>query len=157
MTQEEVDELMKKTSDSRTMVKTEVYHFVSGVEGSGHTEYIVSNKMKVKQGKDEAYTNLEDEIFKPMHQESISRDFRIGWSVWVKWPNPDNEFHYVTVDGYSTYGQWMTGEDLLSEVHPDMSWEELGEKLNDAHKQVASEIWRLVDIIPAREEKADED
>jgi len=150
--QDERDDLMKKTMESRTLVKTEVYHSVTAAENAKTTKYIVFNTMKVKQENAGAYRRMETEIFKPLQEAAIEAGYRSGWSVWSKWPRPVDDFQFITVDNYSEYGQWNTGEDLLESVHPDKSWSEIYEMVSKTRKHHTSEVWRLLDVVAASEE-----
>lgn len=148
-TQEERNELMEKTGQSRTLVKTEVYHQVAAALGNETSKYILVNRMKVKPGQAGAYQVLEREIIQPMMVEAVKDGNRHSWFAWRKWPG-ESDFQFVTVDGYAEYGQWRNGwfgEDLLKKVHPDLTADELGEKINNTRTMESTELWKLVDVV----------
>jgi hypothetical protein len=147
--QEERNDLMKRTGQSRTMVRTEVYHQVAAALGKETSRYILVNRMKVKPGQGGVYRTLEQDIIQPIMAEAINRGNRHSWIAWEKWPG-DSDFQFVTVDGYAEYGQWQDGwigEEILKAVHPDLSSDELGEKIGNARTMKSTELWKLVDAV----------
>jgi hypothetical protein len=153
-TQQERNDLMKKTGQSRTLVKKEIYHQVAAVYGEETSKYILVNRMKAKPGQTGVYRKLEQEIIQPIMEEAVKLGNRHSWIAWEKWPG-DSDFQFVTVDGYAEYGQWQDGwigEDILKKVHPDLSADELGQKVNNARIMKSTELWKLVDVVaPAAE------
>jgi hypothetical protein len=148
-TQEERNDLMTRTGQSRMLVRTEVYHQVAATLGEGTSKYILVNRMKAKPGQAGVYRTLEKEIIKPMMDEAVNMGKRHSWSAWEKWPG-DSDFQFVTVDGYAEYGQWRNGwfgEDILKTVHPDLTMDELGEKISSARTMASTELWKLVDVV----------
>jgi hypothetical protein len=152
LTEKELDDLMKRTGESRTLVKTEVFHQVAFAENQKPSEYMMLNTMKVTGENEGYYQYLESEIYKPLQEAAIEKGYRSGWSIWSKWPRPVDDYQFITVDGYSEYGQWMTGENLLEAVHPDKTWEEINKMSNEARTHLTSELWRLVDVVVTDDE-----
>jgi hypothetical protein len=148
-TEEERNDLMKKTGQSRTVVRTEVYHQVAAVLSEETSKYILVNRMKAKPGQTGAYRTMEQEIIQPIMDEAVKRGNRHSWSAWEKWLG-DSDFQFVTVDGYAEYGQWRNGwfgEDILKTVHPDLTTDELSEKIGNARTMKSTELWKLVDVV----------
>ncbi|MCK5135001.1 MAG: hypothetical protein KAR19_04375 [Bacteroidales bacterium] len=142
-------EILAKTLDSRVLVATDVVHEVLSAENNGPVKYIVINHMKVKPGQESEYVKMEEDIFKPLHEEAIKRGYKAHWGVWSFWPFKEGQATYTAVDGFNTVEQLTggVGEDLLPIVHPDKSWDEVSEKVNETRKLVSAEIWELVDFV----------
>ena len=153
-TQEERYDLMQKTSQSRTLVRTEVYHQLAAALGEETSKYILVNRMKVKPGQGSVYRDLEKEIIQPIMEEAVNQGMRHSWIAWEKWPG-DTDFQFVTVDGYAEYGQWQNGwigEEIINAVHPDLSTDELVEKISRARTMKSTELWKLVDAVGPKTE-----
>ena len=146
-TEAEWGALIEKTMNSRTLVSREVSHSLLEAEGSHGAKYIVINHMKVKSDMEGAYVALESEIWKPFQEELIKRDFKSHWGVWSIWPYKEGQARYISVDGYSSMDQMMTGEDILEDVHPGMTWEEIDKKTGETRKISSVEVWELVDAV----------
>ena len=64
---------------------------------------------------------MENEIYKPMHEESVKSGSRTGWSLWSKMDGDMTSGQYVTVDSYSSWDQMDQQSpfaDLFKKVHP---------------------------------------
>ena len=148
MSQQQVDKLMEMTVKSRDLVRQELSYriLVADDPGTG-SKYIVVNRMKVKEGKDKAYRELEEKIWKPLHEAAIDKGFRTHWGVWGIWPLHEGQAQYVVIDGFESAEQMVNGKDLLPEVHPDMTWEEITEKSSKARSAQSIEMWELVDFV----------
>jgi hypothetical protein len=146
-TDEKWEALYQKTMNSRTNVKREVSHQLLSADNSEGSTIIVINRMQVEPGMENEYIGLEREIWKPYQEEAIKKDLRTHWGVWRNWPFNEGESTFITVDGYSGPAQMMTGEDILKDVHPDLTWEEVEKRTSNSRKHVSAEIWQLVDYV----------
>ncbi len=146
-TEKEAGSLFQKTMESREMVGRQMAHLVTGAENCKSSSIIVLNNIHVKPGQGSNYVSLERDIYKPYHEESIKRGYRTNWVVWSIWPFGEDTPDFVAVDGYASPEQMMTGEDLLSEVHPDLTWEEISKQTSAAREISGVEIWELVDSV----------
>jgi len=146
-TDEEINDLFSRTLESRKNVHQQVSHRFLVADGDSPSKIIVLNHMKVNQDMQDDYLHLESEIWKPYHEEAIKRGYRTHWGVWANYPFEEGVANFVTVDGYDNPEQMNTGEDLLSVVHPDMTWEEVDKKTSAVRKLTATEIWVLVDAV----------
>jgi len=154
-TEKEGDELWEMTMKSRTISARDVMHRVMEADNATGSKYILVNRMKVKNGMDNAYLEAEGTYSKPLQEAKIEDGQMVHWSVWQAWPYKEGQVRYSTVDGYSSIEQ-MTGggEDLLEKVHPGMSWAEWTEKVGSNRIQTSIELWELVDsAFPAAPEE----
>jgi hypothetical protein len=154
-TQEEAAEMMEMTMTSRTLARKEVMHRVMEAANATGSKYILVNRMKVKNGMENAYLEAEGTYSKPLQEARIDDGQMSHWSVWQAWPYREDQIRYSTVDGYSSIEQ-MTGmgENLLEKVHPGMSWADWVEKVGSHRIQASIELWEIVDAVfpPAPEE-----
>ena len=60
--------------------------------------FAVVDLMKVNQGDDEKYVNVEENYWKPIHQERIKNGDIVGWQLYkVRYTGTDDEYNYATV------------------------------------------------------------
>ena len=60
--------------------------------------FAVVECMKVKQGDDEKYLDLEENFWKPMHQARVDQGKIMGWILYkVRYTGSDDAYNYVTV------------------------------------------------------------
>ncbi len=144
---EEDQKMWDKTLNSRTLVNKEVMHRVMEADNNQGATYILVNRMKVKQGMDNAYLESEGKYAKPLQEAKIKAGQMNHWGVWQAWPYKEGQIRFTTVDGYKSIEQ-MTGggEDLLSKVHPGMTWDQWEEKVSAHRIQASVELWELVDF-----------
>ena len=58
--------------------------------------------MKVKPGDGGNYVELEQKVWKPIHQERINKGMLVGWVLYqVMYTGADDEYNYVTVNVYA--------------------------------------------------------
>ena len=151
-TEEEWSELMDKTSKSRKLANKMVLHLSERNDNQGFSNYILVNRMKALPGMENEYTKLEKEIWKPIHEESIKKEFRSSWSLWSSWPFDENENYFFAVDGYEKFEQIGANSADFSEVHPDLDLQETIDKTMMLRKQISAEIWELVDYAQPKED-----
>lgn len=147
LTDKEWEELYTKTMKSRTLGSREVMHRALNAEGSESGKYVVINHMRVKPGMENAYMDVESEIWKPYQEEAIKRGMKANWGVWVAWPYKEGQSRYSSVDGYNSMDQMMMGDNILEDVHPGMTWEEIDKKTSETRRISSIEIWEIVDAV----------
>lgn len=105
--------------------------------------------MKVEQGNDEEYLDMESKLWKPIHQERVKNGKIAGWilyRVWYKGANDD--YNYVTVtlfDNLANLEDPFEGIEL-AEIHPGMERDEFMEKTNSSRKLVQSRLIQRVNF-----------
>ncbi|MDX2432241.1 MAG: hypothetical protein QNK35_14990 [Bacteroides sp.] len=151
----EAAEIWEMTANSRTLVGKDVMHRIMEADNATGSSYIIVNRMKVKEGKGNAYLQAEGKYSKPLQEAKIDDGQMVHWSVWTAWPYKEGQVRYSTVDGYSSLDQVSAGgNDLLEKVFPDMTWTEWMEKVSADRTLASVELWELVDFAfpPAPEE-----
>jgi hypothetical protein len=144
--------LQEITEAARHLVRRQVSHEILSAENSKGAKYLVVNRMHVEEENVNAYVSLEDNIWRPYHEVCIEAGFRTHWGLWRDWPFDEGQTIFTAVDGFDDPAQIMSGEDLLSKVHPDMTWDEIDEQTNRVRHVASVEIWELVDSIFLEEE-----
>jgi hypothetical protein len=144
---EEIDDFQKRIGETREVIGSEYYDRVMTAEGGTQANYLRVNFYQVK-GSDRAdYLALREEYIKPIFEHMIKEGHLTSWSMWHKTPyGPD--YQYVTVDGFSEYGQWKEGMPLraaFDKLFPEDDFSAAGEKLMGTRTLVKSEIWKLVE------------
>lgn len=146
--EEEMAEFRKKAGETRSIIKTEYYDRVLGAQGGSRSNYIRVNWYKVKQGGEGEYVQLRTDYILPIQEELIKQGHRSGWSLWHK-ATYDKEFQYVSVDGFSEYGQWKSQvamQGVVEKALPGVDMSEISPKLGETRILYKSEYWRLVDF-----------
>lgn len=70
--------------------------------------YVQIDYMKVEPGRGQQYVKLEQDIFKPIHQDRISKGTIESWAVYaVRYPAGTNrEYDFVTATVFPNLQQW---------------------------------------------------
>lgn len=146
---EEWVEMINNTEASRSLLRSEVFFRRLWTDTSNQGKFIVVNRMNVNVTGPE-YVSLENDIYKPLHNESVKMGLRSGWSVWNKWPGDYRDFNFVTVDSYKSLAQMVSNnQPLFKSVHPNKDPLELEKETNRIRDWLSAEIWQYVDGVPA--------
>ncbi|MDP6967340.1 MAG: hypothetical protein QF551_08730 [Candidatus Marinimicrobia bacterium] len=148
----ELNKMMARTSPSRDLIRSEPYNLVSytETEPAEPTKILFINFMTIEQGTNNAYVTMENEIYKPMHEESVKSGSRTGWSLWSKMDGDMTSGQYVTVDSYSSWDQMDQQSpfaDLFKKVHPKKRFNKVSEMTNQARLLERRETWELIDSV----------
>lgn len=148
---EKPDDFMKKTEASRNLVNTESYFLQVGIPSDIPDKYIVVNSIQTDNVNN--YINMEKVGYMPMHAESKKLGQRNSWGIWTRWPNADNSYQAVAVDGYIKYED-ITADEYTKAFDNLMVSKKAGElyemmvqmeKTEQIRKIVKAEIWDLLD------------
>jgi len=114
-------------------------------------KYLEVDYMKVQPGKDSDYLRVEQETWKPMHQERIKKGELRSWALYgVRFPfGTDEKYDYITVNTFDRFGQLENpfadlGE-IFKKVHPNMKADDLEQQTNATRHLIRSEVWQLID------------
>ncbi len=145
-------EFLKKTEASRNLIYSETYQLQVGVPSETPDKFIVVNSIRTDNvGK---YIDMEKVGYMPMHAEAKKAGLKNSWGIWTRWPNPDNSFQAVAVDGYSKFADInnMDFNDLMGKAMAGKKPGEVSEMMEMINKTdeirtiVKSEIWDLLDV-----------
>ena len=148
-TEEEWDKLMELTTTSRTYAFEEVANRVSVADNAGASSYIYVARMKVKPGMENAYVNMEKEIFKPFFEERIKRGELTHWGIWNTPYFKEGQARYSAVNGFNSVKQLTSPNSNLTpeELDLDMTMEQVMELVQETREMVSVELWELVDYV----------
>lgn len=110
--------------------------------------------MRTEPGGQEAYEQLERELWMPVHEERIRSGEMAGWEFYrVSFPGgTSQEYTYVTVDHYDSLEDSQGGIEAVrpffERVHPDMTPDEVGEQTGGARETVRTELWTRLESLP---------
>jgi hypothetical protein len=103
---------MQQTGKRRDLVRSEIWEVETGAqlkEESGDPAKIVVDFMKVKKGKGSAYYQMEDKLYKKIHQARIDAGKMQSWVLFSRMVpgGTEADFNFVTFNGYSDkQGGW---------------------------------------------------
>ena len=111
--------------------------------------FVVLDYMKVAPGKDAEYVRLEQQVFKPLHQQRVKNKEMVGWRLYEVPFTADThrEYDYVTANIYDNMAA-ADGAGLMAvfgRMHPGKDGTNLIAQTGAARQTVRSEIWQLVD------------
>ena len=148
-TDQEAEELTKKTLAVRTYAYEEVSNLVTKVDNQKPLKYLVVARMKVKPGMEQEYVDMERDIFKPYREELINRGYLAHWGVWNIWPYKDGQYRYVVVNGYADAAQ-LTADGVIiqpEELGLDYTMEEIMALVQKTRVIAQVELWELLDQV----------
>jgi hypothetical protein len=150
---EDVDKIMKETAESRQLVKSNLVRMVSSVNsasGPAPFKYIQIDFMKVKPENNASYLDVENNVWKPVHQQFIKDGSRAGWALWqAVYPSGAGmEYQYVTSNYISDFSKLMSADynEAFTAAHPGGNTDKLMEDTDKSRVLVKSELWQLLDI-----------
>lgn len=148
----DLDAAMKETGESRDLVSGILINRQAFVypEGSpGGAKYLQIDYMKVEQGKEAEYMDVETNIWKPVHNEFIKAGSRVGWSFWSRiFPSGSGqEFQYITVNYFKDWSKIGDADynDAFNKAHPGKDINTISERTDASRNLVKSELWEYVD------------
>jgi L-rhamnose mutarotase len=143
------DKAYQAALKSSEQVKRNLLVMNSSINSNVPYKYLQVNFMKVKQGEENAYINLENSIWKPVHEQLAKAGLKSGWSVWkVVYPwGAGTDYQFMTVDDLSEFKQIEMGgyESVFIKVYAGKNVDELMNQTNNSRILVRSELWELLD------------
>ena len=113
------------------------------------TQFVVLDYMKVAPGKAADYVRLEQQVFKPLHQQRVKNKEMVAWALYQVPFTADKhrEYDYVTANVYdniaATEATGMMA--AFQRLHPGKAGTSLIAQTGAARTTVRSEIWQLLD------------
>ena len=109
--------------------------------------YVVVDLFKVAQSKTAAYTKMEKDMWKPIHQQRLKAGEILGWYLYaVDFAGEGSEYNYVTVTVVDKLSRLdnVNYENWIKTVHPKRMVDEFTKTTLDARVLVRSELARRV-------------
>lgn len=118
-------------------------------QGPPPATYVVLHYMKVAPGKAEEYLRLEQQVWKPVHQDRVKSKEMVGWRLYAVpyTADPQREYDYVTANIYDNVAA-TEGNGLLEVFQRRYTAREATANLaktGAARQMVRAEVWRLVE------------
>jgi len=149
----DIESIYEETEESRELVITNLLlreNYVQMPQDAPDPKFIEVDYMKVEQGKDGAYLNVEDKVWKPIHQQFINAGTRAGWSVWGRiYPSGYGlDYQYLTVNDFAEFSQIGKADYVAAAkaAHPKEDMDTIGKETNNSRELVKSELWELLDV-----------
>ena len=124
------------------------------IPAQDNTIYVQVDYMKPLEGSEDDYVWMENMIYKPIHKERINSGEIVGWYLYaVQYPRgTGTEYDYVTLTFYGNFSLMDAGavpyEDIISQVHPDKSGQDIADYASKTRKLVKSEVFKSVARFP---------
>jgi hypothetical protein len=152
------DDLMRKTFETRQVVKTEVWRIDGSVLSDGEERvtgnYLTINYFDERDG-DEDHVEMELDFWGGIHEQRVARNILDSWAMYTLiYPGGDNRnYTYSTIDYYNTLGDTRVsvGQELARQAHPDLTDEEIQVEFSrtaNARSLYKTELWKLIDSVP---------
>lgn len=150
----DIDKLSDETLKSRDLVKSNLIVRLDEIVpegGPGQIKYIEVDYMKVKPGNEAVYVDVEENTWKPVHQEFMKAGSRVGWSLWNEiYPaGAAMDFQYVTANYFKDFSKINAADytAAFGKAHAGKNLDELMKKTTDSRDLVRSELWQTVDVV----------
>ncbi len=118
---------------------------------SDAVKYVEVSYMKVDPAKTTEYLKVEQDLWKPLHQELVKKGQVKSWTLYgVQFPSgTDEKYDFVTVNAFTQFGQlenpYADFDQVLPKIHPDMKVEDFLSRTESSRRLVRSEIWAVID------------
>jgi len=113
--------------------------------------FVVVEYLKVKPGDQIKYLDVEQEIWKPMHQERMNQGIILGWLLYaVEFTGSADDYNYVAITMYDDPEQLENpwNAEIPARVHRNMKVEEIMDRTARARDYVRSELYYCVTSTP---------
>jgi hypothetical protein len=114
-------------------------------------KYIEMSFMKTDGAREADYVKLEQEQWKPLHQERIKQGKIRSWYFFgVRSPSGSEvKYNFVTVNTYDQFGQmenpYADLDQVIKKVHPGVNMDDFFNRTTKSRDIVRNEVWELID------------
>lgn len=152
LTVQQADSIMKRFSETRTLVKKEIYMAMSNTMQSNPmakpSKYVEVDYMTPVPGKEAQYAKMETDKFLKVHQQRIAMNVIKGWVMLGKmFPSDSNDpTPYVTVNFVDDISAVTDGKytEAVKKAWPNEDMAKLFAAINTVKKGQRTEVWKLV-------------
>ena len=114
-------------------------------------KYLLINYMNVKQGDENNYLEVENSIWKPVHQDLVNSKAKSGWDIWsMTLPGGSGaDYQFMAVDGYNDFSQIsnVNYSEVFRKIHQNKNQDELMERTHKSRTWLKSELWESLDSV----------
>jgi hypothetical protein len=155
------DEQAARTEASRDLVKTEIWSGAAFTGDAHDGPVTVMAFMKVPQGGNGPYLQMERAVFQPIQEARIADNELEAWGIYSLWfpGGSDYPYNYVAANWYENMTQMGGGvsmSDRVAAIHPNMTTDQINHMVNMTRQLVRSELWYTVDHVHATDMEASE-
>ncbi len=115
--------------------------------------FVVADFMKVQPDNHTGYLEVEQEIWKPLHEERIRQGIIVGWYLYaVEFSGAQDAYNYVVITLYddATKLEKPWNADLVEKVHKATRLDEIMKKTRLSREHAKSELFYNVVTVPAK-------
>ena len=138
---------MRRTSGLLTAILVGL-SFAGGTPAAAQSQFVTVDYMKVAPGQDDAYLQVEQKMWKPIHEARVKAGNALAWYLYrVVSPSGSQVDHnYATVAVYSSFEAMENPypNELIAKIVPAQSLPEFNKKTLAARDLVRSETWGAV-------------
>lgn len=113
--------------------------------------FVVVDYMKVKPENNSRYLEVEQGIWKPLHQERVNQGTIVGWYLYaVEFTGTGEEYNYVVISLYDNveYLENPWKPEIPAKVHPNKKLNEIMEQTYQSRENVKTELYYSVATAP---------
>ncbi len=145
------DSIFNYSYATRELVKSEVFVFVDGTEikFNDPPKYFYMNYIKVPQGEENNYQDIEKYIWKPIHVELQKERKLASWSLWNLWFYSHRDYQYLTMNAFYEYQDIdsYNYSETFQKIHQGKDLNTMFKNTDEARESVKTELWELVDFV----------
>ena len=139
-----------------TLVGTGGYQRAAAMQTSASPKspkFVEVDYMKVDAEKDNDYRHVEQDLWKPVHQQRIKNGEMRSWALYgLRFPSgADEKYDYITFTAYDRFAQlespYANVGQIVTKLRPNMKVEEFVRQTQNARKLVRMEVWELIDEV----------
>ncbi|TVQ03855.1 MAG: hypothetical protein EA359_08380 [Balneolaceae bacterium] len=112
----------------------------------GQTLYLKVDYFKASSENIADYLYVEQELWRPIHQERLNRGIILGWSFYsVFVGEPDVPYNYIAVNVFDDFElvDYYGLNEIVAEVYPDKDLSDFYQQTRESREVVRTEIWRV--------------
>ncbi|MGK2860427.1 MAG: hypothetical protein ACSLE0_00710 [Chitinophagaceae bacterium] len=115
--------------------------------------FVVADFMKVQPDKHSEYLEVEQKIWKPLHEERIRQGTIVGWYLYaVEFAGALDQYNYVVITLYDNAGKlekpWNA--EIIEKVHKGMRPDEIMKRTSHSREHAKSELFYNVATAPEK-------
>ena len=97
-----------------------------------------------------AYLHVEQDLWKPVHQQRLEQGIILGWSFYsVFVGEPDAPYNYIAVNVFDDFDKidYFGLNDIVADIYPDKDLSQFYEQTRATREVVRTEIWQVNAIV----------
>ena len=151
-----MSDIIERTYESRQLVKSELFQNLATVGQRGTpSPFLQLDFMHVNQENSGMYTEVETEIWQPIHQEFLNAGQLNFWGLYqLRYPGgAGGEYQFVTANAVNDFTQLESFDyaAAFEKAHSGKDVNDAMEKTMASRELVRSELWELIDYAAKQE------